>query len=116
MDISEFALAPILASSTGEQVNYWYMAQDALIPFITVFALTLFFIGFLSWRRTQHPKIAAVSAAFMIFFIKGVIMSLGLYTDWLSMDVSEGFVVAFDILLVLDLVILTLLYIAIFRK
>ncbi len=104
------------SSGGGEEVDYWYMAQDVLIPFILVFALALFVIGFMSWRRTGHPKIAAVSAAFFIFFVKGVVMSVGLYTDFLALDISESFVIAFDVLLVMDLVILSLLYFAIFRK
>ena len=105
-----------LSSAADAEVNYWYMVQDVLIPFITVFALTLFIIGYQSYRRSEHPKIAAVSVAFLVFFIKGVIMSVGLYTDYLALDISDEFVLAFDILLVLDLVILALLYLAIFRK
>jgi heme A synthase len=92
------------------------MAQDVLIPFITIFAVTLFVIGMLSWRRTENPKIATVSLAFFVFFLKGVIMSIGLYTPYMSLDISAEFVLAFDVILVLDLVILTLLYLAIFRK
>jgi hypothetical protein len=105
-----------LDSSSGDSINYWYMVQDVLIPFITVFALALFFIGWESYRRSEHPKIAAVSLAFLIFFIKGAIMSVGLYTDYMALDISESFVPAFDVLLVLDLAILTLLYLAIFKK
>ena len=43
-------------------------------------------------------------------------MSIGLYTDFLALDFSDSFVLAFDVLLVMDLVILTLLYFAVFRK
>ena len=110
------ALADLARASSGDEVNYWYMAQDVLIPFITVFALALFIVGMISWRRSGHPKIAVVSGAFLIFFLKGVIMSIGLYTDVLALDVSDGFVLAFDLMLVMDLAILTLLYVAIFRK
>jgi hypothetical protein len=106
----------LAAPERAAEVDYWYMAQDVLIPFILVFALALFFIGYMSWRRSGHPRIAAVSAAFFMFFVKGVIMSVGLYTDFLALDISEGFVLAFDILLITDLLILTLLYMAMFRK
>ena len=108
--------APFLLAGEDAEVNMWYMAQDVLIPFITVFALALFVIGFISWRRTEHPKIAAVSAAFFLFFVKGVIMSVGLYSDFLELDISEDFVAAFDLLLVMDLLILVVLYMAVFRK
>lgn len=111
----KFASGVARALADGE-VNYWYMVQDVMIPFITVFSLTLFLIGWQSYRRTDHPKILGVSLAFLVFAVKGVILSLGLYTDLFTLDVSEGFVAAFDLLLALDLIILTLLYVAVFRK
>jgi hypothetical protein len=114
MDIRSSVAALALSGDGG--VDYRYMAQDVLVPFITVFALALFVIGMMSYRRTGHPKIAAVSGAFLIFFVKGVIMSAGLYTGYMALDVSDSFVLAFDVLLVMDLVILTLLYMALFRK
>jgi len=50
-----------------------------LIAWVTVFSLALFVIGFLSYRRTGNPKLLAVSTAFLLYFIKGVVMALGLY-------------------------------------
>lgn len=60
-------------------MNYIEEVINFLIAWVTVFSLALFIIGYVSYRRTGHPKLLAVSIAFLLFFIKGVVMALGLY-------------------------------------
>lgn len=94
-----------------------YYIQDVLIAWITVFALTLLVIGVVSYRRTANRKILYITVGFALFFIKGVILSVGLYTGVLSSsNIPTSFVIHLDILLVLDLLILSFLYLAIFKR
>jgi hypothetical protein len=91
-----------------------YLIQDVLLAWIAIFAAALMVIAIISYRRTGNRKIMFIGAGFALFFVKGIIMSVALYTG--HMDVSSGFVLFLDFLIILDLLILLILYFAIFRK
>lgn len=94
-----------------------YMVQDILIPCIMLLGLTLLIIAGLSYKRTRNNKILMIAIAFSCFFIKGVILSIGLYVGMLSSDsLPPSFVIPFDFLLLFDFIILLLLYFAVFKK
>ena len=95
-----------------------YLIQDILIGLITIFALVLLIIAAMSYSRTRNRKILLITAGFGAFFIKGLILSIGLYTTEMlsSKNLPSSFVVPFDILLFLDFLILLLLYFSVFRK
>lgn len=44
-----------------------------------VFALALFVLAYISYRRTGNPRLGFVAVAFLLFFVKGLILSAGLY-------------------------------------
>ena len=77
--------------------SYEYLIQDMLLAWVAIFAFALL-----------------IAAGFALFFVKGVLMSAALYTG--HMDVSSSFVIFLDILIVIDLLILVLLYFAMFKK
>ena len=91
-----------------------YYVQDALLAWITLFAAALMVIAVLSYRRTGNPKIMYIAVGFGLFFAKAVIMSAALYTG--HMDVSSSFVIFLDLLIIIDLLILVVLYFAMFKK
>jgi len=77
---------------------------------ITVFSLGLLLVSILSYRRYRNNKLLFVSFVFLIFFIKGVILSLGLFSQQLTDMISNpyfGF---------LDLIILVFLFIATLKR
>ncbi|MCK5559347.1 MAG: hypothetical protein KAJ51_02095 [Thermoplasmata archaeon] len=94
-----------------------YLVQDILIALITILALVLLIIAAMAYSRTRNKKILMITAGFGAFFIKGLILSVGLYSGMLSSDkIPSEFVVPFDILLFLDFLILLLLYFSVFKK
>ena len=96
------------------EVDFAYMIQDILLAFIVVFSAALLAIAIISYRRTENRKILFIAAGFACFFAKGIIMSIALYTD--NFDVSGSFVPFMDALILIDLLILLLLYYAMFKK
>ena len=93
-----------------------YLVQDILIPCIMILSLALLIIAALSYRRTKNNKILVITIGFLCFFIKGLILSIGLYVGMLSSDsLPPSFVIPFDMLLFLDFLILLLLYFAVFK-
>jgi hypothetical protein len=94
--------------------DYNYIVQDILVAFITVFAAALLLIAYISYKRTGNRKIMLIGAGFAVFFVKGIVMSIAIYAGF--MDVSTSFVLFLDMLIIFDLLILILLYFAMFKK
>ena len=81
-----------------------------LYAFITIFSIGLFIISALSYRKTKNKKLVFVLTVFFLFFIKGIILSLGLFlTDLITF-------ITIPILAVFDLIVLFLLFIATLKK
>lgn len=81
-----------------------------LRAWIMIFALILFIVSMIAYYRTRSNRVLFVSIAFAIFFVKGIILSLGLaYSDVESMY-NSGLGNA------LDLLILILLAATIFKR
>ena len=89
--------------------------KDVLVGLLIVLSLSLTVIGALSWYKTSSPRIAMVTGAFALFLLKGVGLAVGLYMFDL-VDVPTEFAGAFDSMLALDVIILLVLYLALFRK
>lgn len=96
------------------EIEFAYMIQDILLAFIVVFSAALLAIAVISYRRTGNKKILYITAGFACFFTKGLLMTAALYTD--NLDVTESFVPFLDVLILIDLLILLLLYYAMFKK
>ncbi len=89
--------------------------KDILVGLLIILSLALTVIGYMSYRRTGNPKVRMVTIAFVLFFLKGLFLAIGLYlTDLVK--VPRGFAGSFDLMLAIDVLVLLTLYIALFRK
>ena len=77
--------------------------------FLTVFSIGLMVISILSYRKSQNKKILFVSLIFIMFIIKGVLLSLSLLNPDLQYLISIPFFA------LLDLIILSFLFIAVLK-
>ena len=83
---------------------------NLLRAWIMIFALILFLVSMFAYYRTRHKRLLFVSAAFAVFFIKGIILSAGLVDSGIEELYTSGLG---DLL---DLVILILLAATILKK
>ena len=86
------------------------IGQIVISAFITIFSLGLLAVSLASYRKYKNMKLLFVSLVFLLFLVKGIILSLGIF--------SENFV-AFDSSNyggIFDLVILILLFIATLKR
>jgi len=82
----------------------------AIIACITVFSLGLLVVSLLSYKKHKNTKLLFVSVVFFIFFIKGIVLSLGIFLDYFSN-------LTYSIYLgLLDLVVLIMLFIATLKR
>ncbi len=89
--------------------------KDILVGVLIVLSTALTVIGAISWSRTRSARLGMVTVAFVLFLAKGAFLAVGLYlTDWVS--VPRGFAASFDVMLACDVLVLTMLYLALFRK
>ncbi|WP_455392265.1 hypothetical protein [[Eubacterium] cellulosolvens] len=94
-----------------------YLVQDVLIACIMILAFSLLVVATLSYNRTRNRKILMITIAFAFFFVKSIILTVGLYTGILSSNnLTPTFVIPFDFLLLFDFLILLLLYFAVFKR
>ncbi len=80
------------------------MLLEIIVAWITVFALAITMISFFSYKRSRSRKVLIVTCAFGLFFIKGLILSIGLLQtqiDWMSLTIYS---------LILDTMILMILF------
>ena len=84
--------------------------SDFLVAWMTIFAGTLLVIGLVSWHRTSNRKLLMISSGFGLFFVKGLLFSVGIFVPSISPFVGSVYAI------LIDMVILLLFYLAIFRK
>lgn len=77
---------------------------------ITIFALGLFIVSLLSYRKYKNGKLLFVSLVFLIFLVKGMLLSLSLFYSQFADIISNPYVGLFD------LIILVLLFIATLKR
>lgn len=77
---------------------------------ITIFALGLFIVSLLSYRKYQNGKLLFVSLVFLIFLVKGILLSLSLFYSQFADIISNPYVGLFD------LIVLVLLFIATLKR
>ncbi len=85
--------------------------ESAIIyGFLTIFSLGLLIISILSYRKSKNKKILFVSIVFLLFLLKGMILSISIFLADLQEFLSIAFFAVFDLL------ILFLLFIAVLKK
>jgi hypothetical protein len=77
--------------------------KDIFIAWMTVFSATLFFISLVSYVRTRSGRIVLVALAFLMFSLKGIALSIGLYWPELLHVTTELPSLLFDVLILLIL-------------
>jgi len=82
--------------------------KDIFIAWMTVFSVTLFIISLLSYIRTRNGRILLVSLAFLMFSVKGVALSIGLYRPAMLHVTTDLPSLLFDVLILLILYFATL--------
>ena len=75
------------------------------------FSLILFVISAITYRRVQRTRLLLVSLAFALFFIKGLMLTLGLFIDSIG-DVFHASVLT----TMLDFGIMVFLYFSVVKK
>lgn len=94
-------------------MSWLYLLQEAMVAVELVTALVLLAIGALSYRRSRDGRLLRITLAFGAFFLKGAAMTAGLYIGLLDLD--EGLMGMFDIMIAMDVAALLLLYLGVFR-
>ena len=77
--------------------------KDIFIAWMTVFSATLFFISLVSYSRTRSGRLVLVAMAFLMFCLKGVALSIGLYRPDILQVTTELPSLLFDVLILLIL-------------
>ncbi len=78
--------------------------ENVLLAAVSVFALALTVIAVTAVRRTRDVQLGFLASAFAVFFVKGLVLTILLFTG--SIDLRPLFLVSGS----LDLVILALFY------
>ncbi len=77
---------------------------NVLLAAVTVVAFALAAISLVAWRRARDVHLLLLSAAFAIFFVKGLFLTVALFGGWT--DLSSLLVISS----IFDLLILALFY------
>ncbi|MDX1610748.1 MAG: hypothetical protein R3185_00155 [Candidatus Thermoplasmatota archaeon] len=56
-----------------------FLLENLATAGLTVFALALSIIAFRAWRHTRSRKVLLLASGFLLFAIKGVALTLGLF-------------------------------------
>ena len=76
--------------------------------FITIFSLGLLTISFASYRKYKNPKLLFVSLVFVVFLLKGILLSVSLFYENIGNFLSETYIGIFDLIVLILLFIATL--------
>ena len=89
----------------------WMQIESVVLgACITIFSLGMLIVSLLSYRKYKNIKLIFVSSAFLIFFIKGIILSLSLFYEEMAVINSSTYTG------ILDLIILILLFMATLKR
>jgi len=75
---------------------------------ITIFALGLFIVSLLSYWKYKNGKLLFVSLVFVIFLIKGLMLSLSLFYNQFADITSNPYIGFFDLMILVLLFMATL--------
>ena len=77
---------------------------------ISINALVLLITTLISYKKYQNTKLIFVIIVFLFFFLRGVLLSLGLFFEPLAFFISSHYT------WLIDIVILNLLYLAALKR
>jgi hypothetical protein len=79
--------------------------ENLIAAFVTAFSLILFIIALNSYRRAKKVRILVISLSFLMFFVKGLIMTIALFF-YVALQGQLAY------LGIIDVVILMMLFVA----
>lgn len=82
---------------------------EVLVAFVLILSIFLLVFSFISYRHTGSRKMLFVMGVFVLFTVKGVLMSLALFSDAVDLELDP-------VLVLVDLFILITLYLMIIVK
>jgi len=86
------------------------MEAMIIYGFLTVFSIGLFIISFLSFLKSHNKKLLFVTGVFLLFLIKGLLLSISLFIE------IPTEIVSIQIFGIFDLTVLLLLFMATLKK
>ena len=66
-----------------------------------IFALILFIVSIIAYYRTKNKRVLIVSIAFAIFFVKGIVLTLGLIDPGIEDLYTSGLGDTLDLLILI---------------
>lgn len=75
------------------------------------FSLILFMISAIAYKRIGSPRLLLVSLAFCIFFMKGLLLTLGLFVDAIREVIYSSIWI-----IILDFGIMAFLYLSVVKR
>ena len=75
------------------------------------FSLILFVISAVTYKRIGSRRLLLVSLAFAMFFVKGLLLTLGLFVDGIGDNFDSSMLVT-----MLDFAIMAFLYLSVVKK
>jgi len=76
--------------------------------FITIFSVGLLAVSLASYKKYKNVKLLFVSLVFLVLLIKGILLSLSLFTEELVVFTSIPYAGMFDLIILILLFIATL--------
>jgi len=86
------------------------MESMIIYGFLTIFSIGLCIISFLSYVKSHNKKLLFVSTVFLLFILKGVLLSISLF-----MSIPAEFI-SIQFLSFVDVIVLLLLFMATLKK
>ena len=77
---------------------------------ITIFSFSLFIVSWVSYFRFKNPKLMFIGFAFLVFFIRGIILSLSV------LEIEFINIITYPYFGLIDLSILIFLFIATLKR
>lgn len=74
---------------------------NALRAWIMIFALILLIVSIVAYHRTKNKRVLIVCIAFAVFFVKGIILTLGLLDPGIESFYSSGLGDLLDVLILI---------------
>ena len=74
---------------------------NILRAWIMIFALILFIVSIFAYKRTKHKRLLFVSIAFAVFFVKGIVLTLGLLDSNIEDLYNSGLGDTLDLLILI---------------
>ena len=84
------------------------LATIVLTSCITVFSLGMFLVSLISFRTYKNVKLLFVCVAFFVFFIKGIVQSMSLFSSEVTFMRPDFFSGLFDMVILILLFMATL--------